>query len=419
MGLATLEAFCRQTRPLYIYGAGGYGRMLMAYLTERGIEVSGFVETTTQSGKYVMGHPVKGLGDISGACGFVLGVGQRYEDEIRSNLQRVGFQDFFSVSSDLMRNVQRHTQYHEHNIIRTNVVNVLLYHRIAELETDVWNIAVHPKRFEEHIRFIKSNYPVLRFEEDWSSVREKSVVITFDDGYVDNYRLALPILEKYQVPATFFVSTGNLGTIHDFWWDRLERIFLEACERLEELPIGEEKMPMKWNNGAFGNLKVLYKKLRALVPNEREKVFEAWEGRLRPMGEIDPQRRTVAEDELKRMAAFPLVTIGAHTVTHSVLAQEPDEMQRWEIATSKSALEDIIGRKVEVFSYPFGGRRDFTQTTVQILRECGYMKAAANWRGTANGLTDPFRIPRNAVWDGGVEECARQIRGTWAMFGDT
>lgn len=103
-------------------------------------------------------------------------------------------------------------------------VNVLLYHRVCDMKPDIWNLAVSPVQFELQMKYLKENYSIMRFEDDWSNIREKSVVITFDDGYLDNYRNAWPILEKYQIPATFFVSTGNIDSENEFWWDELSSL---------------------------------------------------------------------------------------------------------------------------------------------------------------------------------------------------
>ena len=104
-----------------------------------------------------------------------------------------------------------------------------MYHRIIDSENNFWKLNVSPKTFEQHIRYISENYKVLRLEEEWRDtvkVDQKYVVITFDDGYVDNYRFALPILEKYHVPATIFVSTDLIDTNEMYWWDELEKIFI-------------------------------------------------------------------------------------------------------------------------------------------------------------------------------------------------
>lgn len=416
MELDAFRAFCMRQQTLYVYGTGGFGRMVMAYLDEQGIAVAGFVETKKKAAT-VMEKPVWGLQELPQKdCGFVLGVGTRYADEIVQNLNQAGFSIFFPVSSSLMKQVQMVTEYKKEVPIQKNFINVLVYHRIIDNISDSWDIAVSPAHFEEHIRFIQEHYAIVRFEDDWSKVHEKAVVITFDDGYVDNYRVALPILEKYHVPATFFISTGNIGTEREFWWDYLARIFMNATVPIGNLPLGKEIISMQGT--ATQNMQNAHKIIKSLPLDERENVLQKWDHSLRPKANLDKDRRTMNHEELKRMANSAYVTIGGHTVSHPTLSGMTPVFQKWEIEESKIAIEKIIGDKIEVFSYPFGGRPDFSNETVRILKDCGYKKAAVNWRGIAGKDTDKYRIPRNKVWDGGMKDFERQIRGSWVMFGD-
>lgn len=84
-----------------------------------------------------------------------------------------------------------------------NYINVLLYHRVCNLNFDPWKLAITPEEFDNHMRYIKDNYNIMRFEDDWSNINEKTIVVTFDDGYADNFYNAVPILKKYDIPATF------------------------------------------------------------------------------------------------------------------------------------------------------------------------------------------------------------------------
>jgi peptidoglycan/xylan/chitin deacetylase (PgdA/CDA1 family) len=108
---------------------------------------------------------------------------------------------------------------------------VLMYHRVAEPATDVWDLAVSPTNFEQQLRVLQRSGLVVPAEELVSrlaskTLRRRSIVITFDDGYCDNYLAAKSLLEQYKLPATFFIATGNLGQASEFWWDELEDIFL-------------------------------------------------------------------------------------------------------------------------------------------------------------------------------------------------
>jgi peptidoglycan/xylan/chitin deacetylase (PgdA/CDA1 family) len=101
--------------------------------------------------------------------------------------------------------------------------------------------------------------------------------------------------------------------------------------------------------------------------------------------------------------------VGAHTLTHPVLAALPEAAQRDEIRRNKECLEALLGRPVKSFAYPYGTRADYTRQTVRLVREAGFACACANVPGVISQRSDPFQIPRFIVrnWDG--EEFARRL----------
>lgn len=215
---------------------------------------------------------------------------------------------------------------------------VLTYHRVARLESDPEQLAVSPDRFREQLEFLRSNFPVLRFDETWKRPERTSFVLTFDDGYADNLTDALPILREFGCPATFFVSAGAVDADREFPWD----------------------------------------------------------------GGLSPQRRefrTLRKDELRELAADPLATVGSHTATHPRLGSLAKEAQREEIVGGHRKLEAALGRRLAVFSYPFGNYGDFNADSRAICREAGFFRAAANFPGQYHADCDPFAIPRHLVRD--------------------
>ncbi len=424
VSMEAFKAFCRQGVPLYIYGAGGYGRIIKAFLEECDIDVAGFVETTRgDATRQVMGSPVLELEELHGQGSFIIGVGKDYEGEIVERLRATGRMDYFLLPEGLIDRLYRDTRFSTLKPIKDKFINVLLYHRIASRETDPWSMKVTPEHFEEHIRYIKEHYPVLRFEDDWSVVREPSVVITFDDGYWDNYAIALPILEKYQVPATVFISSGYINAETLFWWDCLERLIMKS----EEVPSSVEikgalfKLFEAETGHGMEKADLLHQvqvALKRLLPSQRDSILRELSVRINGVDFNSNSYRIITPAELKKFAESPWITIGGHTVTHSMLSIEPEEMQRWELRESKRRLEEMIGRPVDVMSYPFGSRKDIGKVVPSIAKECGYKKAAANWRGTVGSDTNLFLLPRNSQRDCTAEEFARKLRGAWYMYAD-
>jgi len=285
-------------------------------------------------------------------------------------------------------------------------VVVLVYHRVAELPFDPQLLAVTPDNFREQLKILKSSFPVLSLEDDWSAVREPSVAITFDDGYADNALAALPILEELGIPAAFFVTTGHVGTLREFWWDQLEDVIL-GCRRLPlSFYLRDGKHGRTWPTATLEDRDRLYRELHLLIKKVDADVRDNWLQQLRSWaGRADGGRashRAMSIEELKLLGGSSLVTVGAHTVSHTPLSVQSPERQHREIVRSKACLEGWLKKDIRFFSYPFGGRQDYTRETVRMVRETGFEKAFSNFSGQWHHWTDPFQIPRQLVrnWDG-------------------
>jgi len=290
------------------------------------------------------------------------------------------------------------------NLFSSPVI-ILVYHRVTDLVSDPEMLAVSPGNFRRHMEFLKQQYRIMRFEEEWSDLKEPAVVITFDDGYADNVLEALPILEETEVPATFFVSTGRIGTGKEFWWHRLEGILLREGEFPARFELHDPRYGQVWPADTLQQRKVLYTELNALMQKVSPDNLEAWLDQLGNWagpGYVGKNiHRSMDQEEIKILAASPWATIGAHTVTHSALAALAEEQQQNEIFTSKQDLENMTGMEIKTFSYPFGRKKDYNQTSIRLCREAGFIKAASNFPGQVHGWTDPFQLPRHLVrnWD--------------------
>lgn len=295
---------------------------------------------------------------------------------------------------------------------------ILLYHRVAELETDPQMLAVSPENFSKHMRFLKKNYDVLRFEDDWEKVKSPSVVVTFDDGYVDNLINAKPILEQYDVSATIFVATGNIGNNKEFWWDDVERIILlndhlpdtfTLCWKQKQLVFDFSSEIKKYDS--YRKLHVM---LKAMQFDERIQVLNILEDNLTPNVEPRTLFRTLNVEELIELDSSKNITIGGHTVTHTQLSIQSTDMQRWEILESKKSLEKILGHKITTFSYPFGGKQDYTMETVENVRKAGYIKAASNYSGQIHAKFKNYHeYPRHLVRNWDIDRFKAEINAFW------
>lgn len=316
------------------------------------------------------------------------------------------------------------TMYRQARAIKNRMLNlldqpilILLYHRVAKLSADPEMLAVSPENFRRHLEFLKQHCRIARFEEEWSSLQEPAVVITFDDGYADNVLEALPILEEVGVPATFFISTGRLGTDREFWWHQLEGMLLRDGEFPSRFTLNDARYGRTWETASLAQRHALYTALNALMLLVDTDRREAWLDQLRAWGgggkAVKGLHRSMNQGELQRLAASPLATIGAHTVTHSALAALAENEQRQEIFTSKHDLETMIGKEITTFSYPFGRKRDYDRTSVRLCREAGFLKAASNFPGQVHRWTDPLQLPRHLVRNWDQATFAAELKGFW------
>ena len=260
------------------------------------------------------------------------------------------------------------------------------------------------------------------------------IAITFDDGYADNLYHALPLLEKHGVPATVFVCTGPVTQGAEFWWDTLERLLLWPTALPLSLDIDIQGQGFHWDlrdsadwsgrpSGEYPDWQAweppptsrhalygaLWQRLRQLDADERARVLAGVLAWAAAAARSQPRHRAVGPVELHWLAKNRLIEIGAHTISHAVLARLTTAQQQTEIAGSRTWLEAHLRRPVASFSYPFGALTDYTPETKATVRQAGFACACSNIAGTVRSGADPFQLPRMQVrnWDG--NEFAHQL----------
>ena len=281
---------------------------------------------------------------------------------------------------------------------------VLLYHRVAELERDPHGLAVAPERFARHCEILRRRGVVIPLQECRGS--SGRVAITFDDGYADNAGQAAAILADAQLPATFFLTVGRLGGRREIWWDRLEQLLL-GCRTIAsaiDVEIAGRRVWIDVRSAAARERAhlALFWRLRPLAPDAIDAVLDGLEGQLGARTADRETHRWMTVEELRGLASRDGVAIGAHTVTHPFLAGLDPESQWREIDGSRWRLQEVLGRPVSAFSYPYGGREAFDEGTIELVRRAGYTIACTVTGGLAPADGDPLLVPRNVVgdWDG-------------------
>lgn len=303
--------------------------------------------------------------------------------------------------------------------MRKNKILTLYYHRVNVSEPDYNLLCVSPTKFRQQMLYLKHNYQIVRFEDDWTQADSDAVVITFDDGYLDNLKYAVPILEELEIPATIFVSTGTIDQTRELWWDELEQILFSGDGFKNSFQLKDSEFQCQWDTSTFEYRKNCYMGLHYLMknminPEKREewlKQLWMWRGQNRNVRESN---LTVSSEDCKKLAESKVISIGAHTVSHPSLAALSLKEQEEEIRISIECLSQVLGKKITLFSYPFGVPEvDFNDDTVDICKKYGILKAASTEVALWNTAVNPYKIPRKVVRDWGIYEFEKKINDYW------
>jgi len=191
--------------------------------------------------------------------------------------------------------------------------------------------------------------------------RQRYAVITFDDGYLDNYTLALPVLQRYAVPATLFVCTGFIETGYSNW-DALDAALLSCQDKVLDLrAYGLGMYPFEGLDQRKEVLARLHGLLK-MMPHEAMVKVVGNLGEGMPPGH---PRTMMNWQELANFASAPGMTIGAHTLTHPNLTRLPQHVMRGEIQQSKEILSERLGTAVRHFAYPSGLSSELVEREAQ------------------------------------------------------
>ena len=283
-------------------------------------------------------------------------------------------------------------------------LSVLIFHRVLALPDPLFPDEVDAQQFDRICRWLQSWFSVLPLDEAVRRLKagtlpSRALAITFDDGYADNHRVALRILQRHRLCATFFIATGYLDGGR-MWNDTV----IESVRRTEATSVALATLPCAGLDmlalGSIGERRLAIDALIGAFKYEPPHVRVALTDRLTDLlGVTPPTDLMLTADEVRGLRRAGM-QIGAHTVTHPILANLDPSAAREEIGTSKRHLEELLGEPVGLFAYPNGKLgQDFTSDSVAIARDLGFDAAVTTAWGAADRATDQFQLPRFTPWD--------------------
>lgn len=275
---------------------------------------------------------------------------------------------------------------------------VLLYHRVLAAPDPVNDWDVTAAEFAQQMRALRAWFNPLPLSEALArlaagSLPPRAVSVTFDDGYADNADVALPILLRAQVPATFFIATGFLNGGR-MWNDTVG----EAIRAWPDptLDAGFGALDVATADSKRAAIKATLGHWKYLPATERAARTEA----LAASARISPASALMMSDHNVKTLREAGMEIGAHTVTHPILAMADPATAMREIGDSRTYLEDLLREPVTLFAYPNGRPdADYGAREIAAVRAAGFAAAVSTAPGVATADADAFQIPRFTPWD--------------------
>lgn len=283
-------------------------------------------------------------------------------------------------------------------------LSILIFHRVLPVPDTLFPGEVDARRFDELLGWLRAWLNVLPLDEavrhlKAGSLPPRAAAITFDDGYADNRTVALPLLQKHKLSATFFIATGFLDGGR-MWNDSIiESVRGTPLSHLGCSTAGIAPLAVATLDEKRAALSTLIPKIKHLsVPQRAEAVREIVEAAAVRL----PDDLMMTSDQVRELRTAGMV-VGAHTASHPILASLDREGARAEIAASKEALDAILGEKTSIFAYPNGKLdTDYRREHVDMVSALGFEAAVAtNWGAASRGC-DPFQLPRFTPWDNGA-----------------
>lgn len=280
-------------------------------------------------------------------------------------------------------------------------LTTLIFHRVLEVPDPIFPDEPDAARFDQIMNWVKAWFNVLPLDVAVNALKcgnlpPRAAAITFDDGYADNCSVALPILKKHGLPATFFIATSFLDGGR-MWNDTvIESVRKSSQGSIDCCRLGLGILSVDSIEDKRTTLARLIPALKHL-PNQARADAVAYVAEC--CAATLPDDLMLSTSELRSLRAAGM-GIGAHTVSHPILARIDAKQAQFEIAESRSTLEAVLGEHISIFAYPNGKLgSDYLPEHVALVKRLGFDAAlSTNW-GVSSVGDDCFQIRRFTPWD--------------------
>lgn len=289
-------------------------------------------------------------------------------------------------------------------------LTILLYHGVTNtVSADIENYSgkhMHVDEFAKQIRYVKQRCAILSFDDIVSLSQEgkpfppRSVAVSFDDGFANNYSVAAPVLDACNVPAIFYVSTGVVSTNLMFWVDELEDCLNRSGKPIITVTLD---VPRTFHLGTRGQRIASLETIKGYCKRVSTEVQGHILTEVKIATEIEPSvehaenYRKITWPQLREMAASPLFTIGGHSLYHSILSELPLERMTADIRLSIDLLRYQLRQPIIHYSYPEGQAWHYNAAVIATLKASGIVCCPSAIHGLNPIGTDLFQLKRIMV----------------------
>lgn len=281
-------------------------------------------------------------------------------------------------------------------------LTVLLFHKVPSSPHPLAEAEIGLVEFERVLKLVTQLFCVMPLSEAMAALKAgrlppRAACITFDDGYPDWLRGPIPLLQRYQAHATFFVTTGQfLG--EPMWNERILHAVSAAGGNVPPILFEDVAMsgvPLATQDDKRVAIPTLDRLIKYQSPEVRARLLAQLEGHVGVPADLAP---VMSPDDVRTIHSLGF-GIGAHSVTHPILALCTQAQARDEIGGAREHLESIIRAPITAFAYPNGiPDKDFRAEHVDLVREAGYEFALTTQRGVATAKTSLYEVPRFTPW---------------------
>lgn len=304
-----------------------------------------------------------------------------------------------------------------HKWIARNALTIIAYHAVIDTPLTVYDWCFLDEfSFREQIKYLKTHFNVVHLSEaieliENGDIDRPTAVVTFDDGFQNNYDVAFPILHQYGIPATIFLTTKYIDTDDTIWFCKLNHALIKTRETR-----------LSWNGSLFNiahssekaytsaliQLRLKEMSHEDILKQVREIIMQTSDDPDYPISPDSPYR-ILSSDAITKMVESGLFEFGAHTDSHAILSNLSSREKEEEIARSVRQVEGFTQKPCKLFAYPNGGEKDFDKESIDLLNSHG-IRAALTMIPGPNVISTPLMQLRRYGLAGNIELAEFQVK---------